>query len=238
MTAAIGLRLAQRRGLRGSDVARPNAVALDIGLAKLGADVLGEHLESALGGGIAGDGLAAELAHHGADVDDLAVTLGDHARQAGLGNDKRGIEVDVDDATEVLGAHVEHRGALDDAGVVDQNVGRGAKIGLDLGDELGDDGLVGDVGNIAVSIKAQLAVVLLGLGDLVGVTGVKGNLGACLSERLGNGHADAIGGAGHERDLAVQAEAVHKIRHSNPSKRNVHLYKSCFSYKLSICEVG
>ena len=97
---------------------------------------------------------------------------------------------------------------------------------------------IGDVGNIAVSIKAQLAVVLLGFGNLVGVTGVKGNLGACLSERLGNGHADAIGGAGHERDLAVQAEAVHKIRHSNPSKRNVHLYKSCFSYKLSICEVG
>ena len=153
VTTAVGLRLAQRCGLRRGDVARPNAVALDIGLAKLGADVLGEHLESALGGGIAGDGLAAELAHHGADVDDLAVALGDHAGQAGLGHDKRRIEVDVDNATEVLGAHVEHRGALDDTGVVDQDVGRGAKIGLDLGDELGDDSLVGDVGYIAWASK-------------------------------------------------------------------------------------
>ena len=156
------------------------------------------------------------------------MTLGDHARQAGLGHDERGVKVDVDDATEVLGAHVEHGGALDDTGVVDQDIGRGAKIGLDLGDELGDDGLIGDIGHVAVSLKAQLAVVLLGLGDLVGVTCVKGDLGAGLAERLGNGHTNAIGGTGHERDLAIQAEAVHKIRHSDPFKRNVHLYRSCF----------
>lgn len=66
----------------------------------------------------------------------------------------------------------------------------------------GDDGLVGDVCHVTMGLKAQLAVVLLGLGDLVGVTCVKGDLGAGLSERLGNGHTDAIGGAGYERDLA------------------------------------
>ena len=38
MTAAVRLTLAQRRGLRGLDVARSNAVALDVGLAVLGAD--------------------------------------------------------------------------------------------------------------------------------------------------------------------------------------------------------
>ena len=54
-----------------------------------------------------------------------------------------------------------------------------------------------------MSIKAQLAVVLLGLGDFIGVTGVKGNLGAGLAERLGHGHANTVGGAGHERDLAI-----------------------------------
>ena len=156
------------------------------------------------------------------------MALGDHAGQAGLGHDKRCVEVNIDDAAEVLGAHVEHRGTLDDASVVDQDIGRGAKVGLNLGDELGDDGLVGDIGDIAVSVKAQLAVVLLGFGDFVGVAGVKRNLGAGLSERLGDGHADAIGGAGYERDLAIQAEAVHKIRHSDPFKRNVHLYLSCF----------
>ena len=41
MTAAVRLTLAQRRGLRGLDVARSNAVALDVGLAVLGADVAG-----------------------------------------------------------------------------------------------------------------------------------------------------------------------------------------------------
>ena len=156
------------------------------------------------------------------------MTLGDHAGQAGLGHDERGVKVDVDDAAEVLGAHVEHGGALDNTGVVDQDIGRGAKVGLDLGNELGDNGLVGNIGNIAAGLKAQLAVMLLGLGDLVGVTCVKGDLGAGLPKRLGNGHANAVGGAGHERDLAIQAEAVHKIRHSDPFKRNVHLYKSCF----------
>ena len=164
------------------------------------------------------------------------MALGDHAGQAGLGHDKRCVEVNIDDAAEVLGAHVEHRGALDNAGVVDQDVGRGAKVGLDLDDELGDDGLVGDVCHVTMSLKAQLAVVLLGLGYLVGVTCVKGDLGASLSERLGDSHANAIGGAGYQCDLAVQTEAVHKIRHSDPFKRNVHLYKSCFSYKVSIGE--
>ena len=42
---AIGLRLAQRRGLRRGDIARPNAVALDVGLAKLGADGTPEDLK-------------------------------------------------------------------------------------------------------------------------------------------------------------------------------------------------
>jgi len=68
------------------------------------------------------------------------------------------------------------------------------------------------------------------------MTGVKGNLGAGFAERLGNGHANTVSGAGHQRDLAIQTEAVHKIRHSDPFKRNVHLYKSCFSYKVSIGE--
>ena len=48
MTAAVGLDLAQRCGLRGSDVAGSNAVALDVVCAVLRSDVLGEHLQAAL----------------------------------------------------------------------------------------------------------------------------------------------------------------------------------------------
>ena len=82
MTGAVRLTLAQRRGLRCRDVARSDAVALDVVLAVLGADVAGQHLQAALRRRVGGHGLAAQLAHHGADVDDLAVTLLDHARNA------------------------------------------------------------------------------------------------------------------------------------------------------------
>ena len=50
MTAAIGLDLAQGCGLRGGDVAGSDAVALDVVLAVLGGNVLGQHLQTALGG--------------------------------------------------------------------------------------------------------------------------------------------------------------------------------------------
>ena len=46
--------------------------------------VLGQHLQRALGGGVGRDGLAAQLAHHGADVDDLARALFHHVGQHGL----------------------------------------------------------------------------------------------------------------------------------------------------------
>ena len=86
MTTAVGLDLAQRSGLRGGDVAGSDAVALDVVLAVLGGDVLGQHLQAALGSGVGGDSLAAQLAHHGADVDDLAAALLDHIGDNGLGN--------------------------------------------------------------------------------------------------------------------------------------------------------
>mgnify|MGYP006911665306 CR=1 FL=1 len=52
MAAAVRLDLAQGCGLRGSDVAGSNAVALDVVLAVLGSDVLGQHLQAALGSSV------------------------------------------------------------------------------------------------------------------------------------------------------------------------------------------
>ena len=54
-------------------------------LAVLGGNVLGQHLQTALGSGVGGNRLAAQLAHHGADVDALALALFHHVRQNGLG---------------------------------------------------------------------------------------------------------------------------------------------------------
>ena len=99
MTAAVGLDLTQGCGLRGGDVAGSDAVALDVVLAVLGGDVLGQHLQTALGSGVGGDSLAAQLAHHGADVDDLAAALLDHIGNDSLGDDEGGVQVNVDDLT-------------------------------------------------------------------------------------------------------------------------------------------
>ena len=85
------LPLAQGRGLRRFDIARPDAVALDVAGAVFGADVAREHLQAALGRGVGGNGLAAQLGHHGADVDDFAVALLDHCGDDGLGADEGGV---------------------------------------------------------------------------------------------------------------------------------------------------
>ena len=137
------------------------------------------------------------------------MALLDHAGQHRLGDDERAGEVDVDDLTVVGGAHLEHRDALDDTGVVDQDVRRGAKVALDLLDEVGDLVLLGDVGDVALGLYALLGVVGETLVDLVLVAVVEGDLGAGLGESRREGEADAVAGTRHERDLAVEAEAVH-----------------------------
>ena len=122
MAAAVGLALAQGSGLGRGDVAGADAVALDVVLAVLGADVAGEHLQAALRGGVGAHGLTAELGHHRADVDDLALAALHHLGEHGGGDDERGDEVHVDDGLELGALHLVHRDALDDAGVVDEDV--------------------------------------------------------------------------------------------------------------------
>ena len=81
MIGTIGLLFPQRRGLGGLDVAGTNAVALDVVGAELGADVPGQHLQTALGGCISGNSLTAKFTGQRANVDDLTLVLGDHAGQ-------------------------------------------------------------------------------------------------------------------------------------------------------------
>ena len=112
MAAAIGLDLAQGSGLSGGNVAGAHAVALDVVLAVLGGDVAGQHLQCALGGSVGGDSLAAQLTHHGADIDDLALALGNHIGQNSLGAVEGTANVHVDDAQEIGVAHLDHGHAL------------------------------------------------------------------------------------------------------------------------------
>ena len=212
MTAAVRLTFAQRRGLRGLDVARTDAVALDVRLAILGADVAGQHLQAALSRRVGGNGLTAQLAHHGADVDDLAVALFDHARNAGLGDDERRVQVNVDDLAEIGGAHLQHRDALDDAGVVDQNIDD-ADFLTDLGDGLLHRFLVGHVADIAVRLDALLFVSGQTLVDQLLIDIVEDDGRARRRIRAGDGEADAVRRAGDEGNLAFQTEILHKFVH-------------------------
>ena len=109
MSASVSLTLTQRSCLRCSDVSGSDAVALDVVLAVLGADVSCKHLQSALGSRVCGYSLASELAHHGADVDDLSVTFLNHSRDNRLGNDERCVQVYIDDFAEFICLHLKHR---------------------------------------------------------------------------------------------------------------------------------
>ena len=233
MTAAVGLDLAQRCGLRGSDVAGSNAVALDVVCAVLRSDVLGEHLQAALGCSVGGDGLTAQLAHHGADVDDLAAALCDHVGDDGLCHDEGSVQVNIDDLTELSSAHFGHGDALNDTGVVDQNV--------DVANFLGDlchhgvDGiLIGHVADVAVSLDACFCVSSDALIHqlLLDVVEHDGCTVGCHC--LCNCHADAIRCAGDQRDLAGQIK-----RFGSALCHNRVLQSNCsFAGKPRFCSAG
>ena len=205
MTRAIGLDLAQGRGLRGGDVAGSDAVALDVVLAVLGGNVLGQHLQTALGSGVGGNRLAAQLAHHGADVDDLAAALLDHIGNDRLGDNEGSVQVNVDDLTELGSGHLDHRDALDDAGVVDQHIDVADFLG-NLLDHLIDGVLVGDVADIAVGVDAGFLVGGQALVHQLLLDVVENDGGAAVRHGGGNGKADAVGCAGDQRDLTGQVK--------------------------------
>ena len=205
MAAAVGLDLTQRRGLRGGDVAGSDAVALDVVLAVLRSDVLGEHLQAALGSGVSGNGLAAELGHHGADVDDLAAAHLDHAGNDGLGDDKGSVQVNVDDLTELGSLHLDHGDALDDAGIVDQDVD-GADFLGDLGDHGVDGVLVADIADIAVGLDALSLIGGQTFVNQILTQIIEDDGGAAVCHGGGNGKADAVGSTGDQGNLAGQVK--------------------------------
>lgn len=114
----------QRSSLRSSDVTRADTITLDVVSTVFGADVTSQHLQTTLSGSVCRYSLTTQFGHHGADVDDLTVTLLHHCRQNSLRNDERSIQVDVDNATEIGSFHFVHRDTADDTCVVNQNINR------------------------------------------------------------------------------------------------------------------
>ena len=97
---------------------------MDVVSTVFGADVTSQHLQTTLSGSVCRYSLTTQFGHHGADVDDLTVTLLHHCRQNSLRNDERSIQVDVDNATEIGSFHFVHRDTADDTCVVNQNINR------------------------------------------------------------------------------------------------------------------
>ena len=157
MARSVGLTFTEWCGLGSGDVARPDAVTLDVVFAVFRSDVACEHLESALGSRIGRDGFASQFAHHGADVDDFSVSLADHAGDDCLGDDERGVQVDVDHLAEFCGRHFAHGDAFDDSGVVHQNVD-GSHFLFHAGDESLHRFLVGHVAHVSVGLDSFFAV--------------------------------------------------------------------------------
>ena len=216
MTRAVGLDFAQRSGLGSFDVAGADAVALDVVLAVFGADVAGQHLQTALSSCVCGNGFAAQFAHHGANVDDLAVALLDHAGDNCLSNDEGSNQVDVNNFAEVFAGHFDHGDTLDDACVVNQNV-NAAQIFFDLPDQSNDVFFLSNVAVVAVSFgDACFSVVLDAFVHALFGAAVVNDLSACLCQSGADSEADAVGAAGNQSNLAFQRKCVLDV-HENTS---------------------
>lgn len=202
MHGTIRLLLAERSGLWSGDVARSDAVALNVGLAIFGTDVLGEHLQSALGGSIGRDSLSSEFGHHGADVDDLSMSFLDHIRDDGLGNDEGCDQVDINDSSEVRGRHLRHRNSLDDAGIVDKDIKMSEGLD-DVFDHVPDLILLGDVTDISFGLNAKLLIGIETHLNLLLIAVVEDDRGTHLSICGCDGKSDAIAGSGDQGDFTI-----------------------------------
>ena len=203
---------AQRCRLRCRDVARTNAVALDVPVAELRSDVLRQHLETALRRRVRRHRLAAHFAEHRADIDDLAVPLAQHAGQHSLRDDERCRQVDVNDLTEIRRLHLEHRRALDDACIVHKDVD-GAERLFNIGNHLAHRSLIRDITEISMRLDAVLLVIRQCLVHVRLTAAVECDLRARIGIRLRNRIANAISRPRHQRYLARQRELFRDIKH-------------------------
>ena len=122
-----------------------------------------------------------------------------------FGADEGADQVDVHHLAEVLGGHLGHGDALDDAGVVHQNV-HTPQVGLDFAHQLRHLLLRRDVGDVAPGVDALGAVVGQGIVQVGLAAAVEGDFRPRSGQRLGDGKADAVGPTGHQGRFAFQGK--------------------------------
>lgn len=205
-------RCAQRCSLRRRDVARADAVALDVPVAVLRSDVLRQHLEAAFRRRIRRHRLAPHFTEHRADIDDLAMSLAQHAGQHSFRDDERSRQVDIDNLAEILRRHLEHRDALDDARIVHEDVD-GPKLLLDIRDHRTDSLFIRDIADVAMRLNAVFLVVRQRLVHMRLAAAVERDFRARIGISLRDCIANAIGRARHQCHLARQRELFRDIKH-------------------------
>ena len=215
-------RRAQRCSLRRRDVARADAVALDVPVAVLRGDVLRQHLEAAFRRRIRRHRLASHFTEHRADIDDLAMSLAQHAGQHSLRDDERSRQVDIDDLAEILRRHLEHRDALDDARIVHEDVDS-AKLLLDIRDHRTDRLLICDIAYVAMRLNAIFLVICQRLVHMRLTAAVERDFRARIGISLRNRIANAISRARHQCHLARQRELFRDIKHHTAPFHLIHM---------------
>ncbi len=131
----------------------------------------------------------------------------DHALRDRLGDEERALEVGVDHLVPVGLGLLEHALRHRDAGIVDQHVDRAERV-LDGRDRALDAGVVGDVQSDARDLAAAGGNLALQLGELVQLAGGEADRGAALGQHPGEALAEALRGAGDQRDAAGQIEQI------------------------------
>ncbi len=135
-----------------------------------------------------------------------------HAGYDGLRHDERRVEVDVYHLPEVLYAHFFHRYALDDTGIVHQDVYH-SQLLVYLLHKLLHLLLVGHVGYVALGVYAFGLIVGQCLLKMFLASAVECYLCAGLGKGLCNGKPNAVSGTGYEGYLALKRKILRKSVH-------------------------
>jgi len=123
--------------------------------------------------------------------------------RGGLADEERALEVHPQHAVEIGLRQVEEIGAMDDAGIVDQNV-EIAERAAGFGDHVLGVAGVADVGGHETGLLAQRARRGLAGGGVDVGDGDAGTLGDVAA---GDCEPDAVRGAGDDRDLVLEPHA-------------------------------
>ncbi len=137
----------------------------------------------------------------------LPATLLDHTGDHGFRHDERSVQVDVDHLAEFSGAHIHHRDALDDTGVVHQDIHR-TQFLLDLGHQFIHLLLVGHVADVAFGVDTFLLVCSEPFVHELLFDVVERDFRACAGKSRCQCESDAVRGARYERDLYLPKKSL------------------------------